>query len=195
MRAYLDANIPIAFTVGPEKEHDTYYYSEQVFDDIDAGLYQGILTHLVLMEILNVFRLIKGREYDDIIKHKTDKDREKYVKSESDNMYQDMIVKMYKVPDKIIFQNCNAIDAGDILRYGLILLNSKFGHVETWERECINCHVKKNYSNYRGLSPLDICHIVLAHRLKCDKFITTDKSYNKLIGELDLDPLEIVIME
>lgn len=194
MNAYLDANIVIAYVMGSELEPYSYPFAEQVFNEIDRGLYEGIITHIVLMEILNVLRLIKGREYDELSVLRTERDREDYVRNESNVLYHELLAELLRIHDKIIFKNCNNIDAGDLFESGLALLNDKFGKIYLRYRPCNICGARRDYSIYRGLSPVDLCHVVLAHRLGCDRFITLDKGFDTLIDEPTLDPLDIIIL-
>ena len=60
-KSYLDANILIAISVGPDKERDQFRMARGVLNDIKNGVIIGIVSPLVLMEVISVMRKQKGQ--------------------------------------------------------------------------------------------------------------------------------------
>lgn len=195
MLAYLDANILIAYTLGPRIERRNYPFAQRVFTNISNGVYTGLISNLVLVEILNVFRRMKGGEFRHLRSLPSDKDRLHYIKSESDSMFQILVASLMQAGTQIQFTNCNNIDASKIFDTCIGLLNNALGKVDFHYNECQVCGSRFDYSRYKGLGPVDLSHVFLAKELGCDQLITLDQCFEEIQHNPDISPLNIVVLK
>ncbi|NQT09088.1 type II toxin-antitoxin system VapC family toxin [Candidatus Bathyarchaeota archaeon] len=195
MLAYLDANILIAYILGPTKERRNYPFAQRVFTDIGNGVYSALISNLVLVEILNALRRIKGREYRHLSSLPSDNDCLQYIKTESDSIFQNLVTTLMQVGKQIQFTDCDKINARTVFDMGLNILNRTTGKIAFRYNVCGNCRTRNNYSNFSGLGPIDISHIFLAKELGCDQLITLDQGFEEVQNNPDVTPLNIVVLK
>jgi predicted nucleic acid-binding protein len=182
LKAYLDANILISYVNGPVLEPKNYPKAKRVWDEIKEGKYKGVVSTLVLQEVLSVFRRMKGQEID-ILSPLSYDQRNKYVSSESQSMFSELLKSLMRIStDKIIFENCDTVESLAFYTDSFDLYTKYFGEVRFYQT-CNQCKSETVNSTYKGLAPMDIIHIMLANRLECDSFITLDKGYSAIINE------------
>ena len=191
MNAYLDACILLAYTNGPKANQFQYNTASRIMRDIKQKKYKGVITHIALQEILNILRRQIGSNHGHLF-NLPEPDRMKYVNTEARRQYSLLLTELLR-GQVFTFPNCDEISAGTINRDGLILLDRHFGEVKLGYRKCNQCGYSSNKSEYKGLSPSDVAHIMLAHELHCDQFFTFDQGYEILQNEKKLNPTQIIV--
>lgn len=184
LKAYMDAGVLIAFGLGPADFH--YPKAKEVIDGIMEGNYRGVVSLLSLLETRDVIRKrLVSMTSKDVLDAKTDLQRREYIRRESDKRYTSLVDELTKATKakKMLMVDFSGINIGEVLGVCNHLLSTNFGDVRLFYR-CWLC--KRGYERYeyKGLGPIDAMHFDLAKRSHCDLFVTTDKSFSGLDGEL-----------
>jgi predicted nucleic acid-binding protein len=175
--------------LGPSNSN--YHKAEEIVNKIKSGEVKGVVTHLVLLEILNALRRIFGREYNNI-QYLDPIKRQEYVKNESYKVYQQIVSTLLAEPE-IEFKLTNGIDSGNLFSLSLNILNDYFGEVRVNYSQCKLCRLREDYSYYKGLGPMDVSHALLSHELGCTYFYTMDKDFNRIKARKEIDPTKIMV--
>jgi len=180
---YLDTCVWIAYIRGEEDQK--YDAAEKIMLDVKHGKMRIIMTDLVLLEILNVLRKIEGRNFKILSNMLNDQERTRYVNQKSSSKFREFVDEITKVPF-IHFKKVSGINLQDgILSPSLEFMWKYPGNVRL-KRFCRVCKTRKPvpfFSEYKGLGPVDLMHILLAVHLGCEYFITFDRDFRALSRE------------
>lgn len=185
--AYLDAGVLVAYGFGV---HDTHYIkASEVIQNIIQGRYRGIVSILSLLETMDVIRKrVVDRTSVNILGQKSDLERKKYVLQESTKKYSKLIDDLTKAAksNQIAIVDFKGTDISEVFLSCNDLLSKKFGDVLFFDR-CWICRRRYEHYEYKGLGPVDAMHFDLAKRIPCDIFVTTDKGFQGLNGEINVN--------
>ena len=191
-KAYLDANILLAKSAGPQKEPRQYPLAEKVFQEIKRGDYLAIISSLTLMEVLAVLRTQKGREMENL-SSLTPEQQIEFVTSESKSMYDSILFELLQL-DHVKFDLGGNSDMKKILDVAFDMMQEKLGVVKI-HRTCRKCGTENvPHSVYKGLGSDDLIHALFAKDVGCDIFVTFDNDFEQIKGDPRVDPLEIRIL-
>lgn len=206
-KVYIDANILVNYSLGPakvtKKEH--FDVAKKVFDDATAGKYTIVISYFLLSETLFVLRRISmqsefkkrvyGLSHGDIItlaKSQTFKDK---IKRESDSAFREINDKITRDTTHFIIEDNKIGYGGDIFQRGFGIMLSNFGDFWVYKNRCPVCW---NYLDcckvcgtgsemvYKAVNTPDLTHLSIAEALGCDRFLTMDKGYDKIVGRSSL---------
>jgi len=177
-KAYLDANILLALSVGEKKERDQYKLAVRILDEIKDGKIEAVISSLTLMEVIAVLRTQKGRE-----KHKldglTDEKQLEYVLNGSNEMYGSLMGELLRLTN-IKFDLGKHTDLNKLMDQAFGILQKTKGKVRFYNR-CTRCGTQNvNYSAFKGVGSDDVIHALLAKDVGCDQLITFDRDFEDL---------------
>ncbi|MEM2972494.1 MAG: PIN domain-containing protein [Candidatus Bathyarchaeia archaeon] len=183
-KAYLDTSVLVAYGLGSDDIH--YKGAKTVINDILQGNYIGVVSLLALLETMDVIRKrIVDKTPKDILDGKSDTQKKEYVQQESRKRYQELIDKLTKAAKakKILLVEHDGTNIADVLVTCHNMLTKEFGDIKLYHR-CLQCGSDHEHYSYKGIGPIDAMHFVLAKKVPCQIFITTDKSFASLNGEI-----------
>lgn len=186
-RAYLDANILIAYVFGQEKEPRQFWKSQAIFEDIKQGKITGIISTLTLMEIMGVFRSIKGSELSSL-RGLSDRAQLEYVLQESKSMYDIIIHELLQMPN-LVFEKGKQTNLQNTLTDAFAILEKIRGVVKIYD-SCAKCGSDHPVSVHKAVAMVDILHALIAKDVGCDVIITFDKGFNELKSHEKFDSIE-----
>ena len=150
---YLDANILLAKSAGPEVEKEQYPYADQIFERIKNNEYHAIIPPLVLMEVK--FALRRNKATDDALKGMNDTEQIDYVNKESNEAYGSLISELLKLKN-VNFKTDRQVDYMSILNSSATMLDSVKGKVKNYKfcKRC--CSEDVSYRMYKSAGVDDI---------------------------------------
>jgi len=184
LKAYMDAGVLIAYGLGEDDWH--YPKAKKVIDDIMEGKYKGVVSLLSLLETMDVIRKrFVSITSKNVLDRKTDQQRKDYIHRESEKRYIALIDNVTKAAaaKKMLVVDFKGVNIGDVLTKCNDLLTKNFGDIRFFNR-CWQCRSRYDHYTYKGVGPIDAMHFDLAKRIPCDLFITTDKGFSGLDGEI-----------
>jgi len=187
-KAYLDANILIAYAVGPEKDNQ-YYKSKEIFDKIRQNTFVGVISTLTLAEILGVLRVIKASEDLEYLNKLRSQEQLDYVLNESKILFDTMVGELLQMPN-VMFERGKNTNFQSMLDDVLSVLNNIKGVVKIYNN-CKKCGSNLPVSTHKGVATVDLLHALMAKDIGCDSLITFDKGFNELKSESKFDSIEI----
>jgi len=188
-KAYMDAGVLVAFGLG----HDDLHYpkAKQVIDEIMQGKYRGVVSVLSLLETMDVIRKrLVSNTPKNVLDAQTDFQRREYIWRESEKRYGTLIDNLTRAvkAKQMFIVNFNGVNIAEVLTMCKDLLLKNFGDIRFFNH-CWLCRRTYEHYEYKGLGPMDAMHFDLAKRIHCDLFITTDKSFSGLDGEIAVSVL------
>lgn len=183
-KAYLDAGVLVAYGLGPDDRH--YENAKAVINDIMQGDYKGVVSLLALLETKDVIRKrIVGKTPKNVLDAKSGAEKKNHIEQESAKRYVtliDNVTKAAKAKKMLIvdFKGVSIADVFDVCDY---LLSKNFGDIKLYSR-CFACNASYEHYEYKGMGPIDAMHFDLAKRMPCELFITTDKGFAGLDGQI-----------
>ena len=190
-RVYFDANLLLAYALGPEEHNDHYAKAEEIFLKVKRGEFLGVISTLTLTEILGVFRLVKGRELE-TLRPKSDDGRIEYVLREANQMYQGLLGVLLQMPN-IKFEKGRQTSLQSSLEEVLEILNNIKGGIKI-HTYCKKCGSDHPLSEHKAVATVDILHAIIARDSGCDSLMTFDKGFKELRNFQNFDKLEIVVL-
>ena len=177
-RSYLDSNILLAISAGPEKECDQFRMAVNVLDEIKNGTIIGIVSSLTLMEVITVMRIQKGKEKHCLESMSSD-EQSKFVLRESKLMYKKLLTELVKLPN-LKFELGRRIIMNTVLDNALSILHRIRGKVQIYRKRHENdiSHVK--YTMFKGVGSNDVIHALLARDVGCDDLVIFDRDFEEL---------------
>lgn len=192
-KSYLDANILIAISVGPDKERDQFRMAKGVLNDIKNGVIMGIVSSLVLMEVISVMRKQKGREVSRL-GSMSPEEQSKFVLHESGVMYEKLVSELMKLPN-LKFELGRHIDLNTVMDVALDILHKIRGRIQSYEKRREDGSRRAAYTAFKGVGPTDVFHALLARDVGCSDLVTFDGGFEEL-GEFDeFEDLEFRVLK
>lgn len=180
----MDAGVLVAFGIGSDDYH--YPRAKMVMDDIAKGKYRGVVSLLSLLETMDVIRKrLVSKTPKNVLDAKSNSQRGQYIQQESEKRYRKLIANLTEAAKakKMYIIDFNGIDIGEVFEKCDELLSANFGDIKFYGR-CWMCNGRYDHYEYKGLGPIDAMHFDLAKRIHCDLFVTTDKGFTGLNGEI-----------
>jgi predicted nucleic acid-binding protein len=194
IRAYLDANIILAKSAGPDKEPRQFPQAEEIFNKIKGDEIQAVVSPLTLMEVKNALRINHGKETE-ILAGMNKPQRLEYVHRTSEADYNAILSELIRMGDKVIFNVNKNIDMNKLLGDAIEILSGVNGKTKTY-KNCKKCGTNDvNYIGFKSVGTDDALHVLLAKEMDCDQFLTFDNDFNEIIGHTKIKPLKIQIIE
>lgn len=190
LKAYIDTNILIAYASGAAKEPKQYTKAKQIFEEIKAGRYVGVYSTLTLIEVKGVLRTLIGRDRATLATISRTEQAD-YVKSEANTMYNVLLGELLKLPS-IKFEKGRLTNFQSILDTANTIMDDIKGDVRFYDR-CGICNASYQSSNHKQILAADILHALLAKDTGCDSLITFDKGFHGLIGNKEIESLQIIV--
>ncbi|MDE1838458.1 MAG: PIN domain-containing protein [Thaumarchaeota archaeon] len=187
---YIDTNVLISYISGPQKEPTQYPKAQKIFSEIKQGVYVGVISTLVLIELKGVIRTILGTDRPQLETIEQNKQSE-YVKSESQKIYDELIGELLQLPN-IKFEKGRQSNFQSILDAANQIMDDIKGDVRFYDT-CGNCGAQFKSSKHKQILAADILHALLAKDTACDSLITFDKGFAGLVGNSIMSQLQIVI--
>ena len=184
LKAYLDAGVLVAYGLGTDDPH--YAKAKSVINDITQGKYRGVVSILSLLETMDVIRKrITNRTPKTVLDRKPEPERKRYVSQESEKRYKELIEDLTGAAKakKMLLIGFDGVDVGKVLAECNDLLVRNFGEIKPYDM-CWQCRNRYEHYEYKGIGPIDAMHFDLAKRISCNLFITTDKGFSSLDGEM-----------
>ena len=185
-KAYLDAGVLVAYGLGRGDFH--YEDARAVINDILQGNLKGVVSLLALLETKDVIRKrIVSKTPKNVLDTKSVDQKKEYIRQESGRRYKELIDKLTRAAKakKILLVKHDGTDIADVLTMCDDLLTSKFGDIKLYHR-CWQCRRNYEHYSYKGIGPIDAMHFDLAKRVPCEVFVTTDKGFGGLDGEIQV---------
>ena len=183
-KAYLDAGVLVAYGLGSVDVH--YPKAKQVINDVMNRKYRGVVSVLSLLETKDVIRKrLVNRTPRNVLDVKSNLQRKDYIRQESDKRYTTLINSVTKAAKakKMLVIDFDGINISEVFAMCDNLLSTNFGDIRLFHR-CWMCRRRYDHYEYKGIGPVDAMHFDLAKRIRCDVFITTDKSFSGLDGQI-----------
>jgi predicted nucleic acid-binding protein len=184
LKAYLDAGVLVAYGL---KDRDRYYAkAKEVMDHILKGDYKGVVSVLSLLETMDVIRKrLVSKTSKDFLDRKSGQERKKYIEEESKKLYSVLVDCLTEAAknEKILMVDFGRLAVSELLEFCNDLLVKTFGDIRFYPR-CWQCDAEFEHYEYKGLGPVDAMHFNLAKKTPCDVFITTDKGFSGLDGDI-----------
>lgn len=189
-KSYIDTNILIAYASGVKKEPRQYPKAELIFDEIKKGQFVGVISTLTLIEVKGVLRTIVGRDRSMLqgIDRSKQVDR---VKTDANSMYQVLMTPLLQLHN-IKFEKGRKTNFQCILDSANKIMDEVRGRVKFYSK-CGICNNSYQSSTHKQILVADILHALLAKDIGCDNLITFDKGFHGLIGNQEIDPLQVVV--
>jgi len=194
IRVYLDANIILAKSAGPEKEPRQFPQAEEIFNKIKNGEIEAVVSPLTLMEVRNALRINHGKETT-ILAGMEKSQRLEYVIKTSEDDYNAILGELIRMGDKVIFKVKKNIDMNQILDDAMEIVMSIRGKTKSY-RDCKKCGTDNvNYIGFKSLGTDDALHALLANEMDCDQLLTFDGDFNEIKGNPKIGSLDIQVIE
>jgi predicted nucleic acid-binding protein len=200
---YIDTSVFLAYLLGKEYDPRQYPIAKDFFAALSnnknrkrkrgGGGGGGILSFLVLIEILAVLRGQKTKEFELLKSMTSEAERTDYVISEAKKIYEELIIEALKIPQIQYMRPLN-IDINNLMYSALTILSNVRGTVK-FRNVCRECGRKGSYkfvAVHKIVGSIDIIHVLLAKELKCNEFVTLDRSFEEL--KVYVQPLKIKIL-
>jgi predicted nucleic acid-binding protein len=198
---YIDTSVFLAYLLGKEYDPRQYPIAKDFFTALSYNKNQkrkrggggGILSFLVLIEILAVLRGQKTKEFELLKSMTSEAERTDYVISEAKKIYEELIIEALKIPQIHYMRPLN-IDINNLIYSALTILSNIRGTVK-FRNVCRECGRKRPYkfvAVHKIAGSIDIIHVLLAKELKCNEFVTLDRSFEEL--KVYVQPLKIKIL-
>lgn len=200
---YIDTSVFLAYLLGKEYDPRQYPIAKDFFAALSnnknrkrkrgGGGGGGILSFLVLIEILAVLRGQKTKEFELLKSMTSEAERTDYVISEAKKIYEELIIEALKIPQIQYMRPLN-IDINNLMYSALTILSNVRGTVK-FRNVCRECGRKRSYkfvAVHKIVGSIDIIHVLLAKELKCNEFVTLDRSFEEL--KVYVQPLKIKIL-
>jgi predicted nucleic acid-binding protein len=184
LKVYLDAGVLVAYGLGSGDVH--YKGAKVVINGILKGNYIGVVSLLALLETMDVIRKrIVDKTPKNVLDQKSESQKREYIRQESWKKYQELIDKLTKAAKagKILIVKHDETDVADMLTMCYDMLTNEFGDIKLYHR-CLQCGRDYEHYLYKGIGPIDAMHFVLAKKVPCQIFVTTDRSFSGLDGEI-----------
>lgn len=189
-KVYIDTNILIAYISGPQKEPTQFPKSEQIFNNIKQGRFIGVISTLTLIEIKGVLRTILGADRTQLQSIPENKQAD-HVKAKAAEIFQVLVSELLKLPS-IKFEKGRQTNFQSILDSANNIMDEIKGTVRFYNT-CGNCNSAYKNSKYKQILAADILHALLAKDTACDSLITFDKGFGALVGNQQIDPMQIQV--
>lgn len=183
-KAYLDAGVLVAYGLGDSDTH--YQDASRVMTDIMGGHLEGVVSLLSLLETMDVIRKrIVDMTPKNVLDRKSDQQRKEYIEQESEKRYNTLIDNVTKVAKakKMLIVNFEGVNIAEVFDICNNMLLKNFGTIRFFNR-CLRCRSRFDHYEYKGIGPIDAMHFDLAKRVPCQIFVTTDKGFGGLDGEI-----------
>ncbi|MGI0056525.1 MAG: type II toxin-antitoxin system VapC family toxin [Nitrosarchaeum sp.] len=164
MTFYLDTNI-FVYYFKSKFYPDNSKIAKLFLEKIENGKYQGVISNLVLMELIKQLHEI-AVEFE---QRYSQADWKKEIEMAISTIYK---IKNLDVKNDIIENNIN-LSYKDILDNGLQIMTKYQGSVET-----------KSKIVHDGIHSMDAFHIITAKKLGCSKLATFDKDFCETKNEI-----------
>jgi len=184
LKAYMDAGVLVAYGLGHVDVH--YPNAKRIIDEITEGKYRGVISVLSLLETMDVIRKrLVSQTPKDFLDARSDLQRKEFIRQESEKRYNALIDNLTKAAKakKIIIVDFDGVNIAEVLTICNDLLSNNFGDIRFFNR-CWLCRRRYDHYEYKGIGPVDAMHFDLAKRIHCDLFITTDKGFSGLDGQI-----------
>ncbi len=191
IRVYLDSNILLAKITGFESNRTQTKLADQVFDKIKEGHIEGVVSALVLIEIMAVLKNRVGQDKSKLLAIPDVTNRVDHVIKESSSMYKKILEELLRMENKIIFQVKKSIDMNQLLTDAQLILDSVRGTIKTHDY-CKKCNKGRiPTTSYKSLASYDALHVLLAKEMECDEFWTFDGDFEEIRNHQKVTPLQI----
>ena len=191
IRAYLDSNVLLAKITGFESNPRQTKLADLVFDKIKDGEIKGVVSALVLIEIMAVLKNRVGQDKPKLLAIPDAANRADHVIKESSSMYKEILGELLRMENKIIFQVKKSIDMNQLLIDAQLILDSVRGIVKTHDY-CKKCNTNGVQTiSYKSLASYDALHVLLAKEMECDEFWTFDGDFEEIRNHQKVTPLQI----
>lgn len=194
---YIDTSVFLAYLLGKEYDPRQYPIAKDFFTALANNENQrrrGIISFLVVIEILAVLRGQKTKEFKLLKSITSEVERTDYVINEAAKIYQKFILEALQIP-QIYFMRSLSIDINNLLYSTFAILSNTRGSVK-FRNVCRECGTKRSYNFlavHKIVSSIDIIHVLLAKELQCTEFVTLDRSFEEL--RKHMKPLKIKILK
>jgi predicted nucleic acid-binding protein len=197
---YIDTSVFLAYLLGKAYDPKQYPIAKDFFtalansnENQGARKRQGIISILVLIEILAALRGQKTKEFELLKSLSSETERTDYVISEAKIIFEKIIIEALQIPQIQYMKPLN-IDINNLLYSAFSTLSNIRGSIKFLNR-CRHCGTKKPYkflAVHKIVGIIDIIHVLLAKELKCNEFVTLDRSFEEL--KMYMRPLNIKIL-
>lgn len=189
-KIYIDTNIIVAYALGVEKEPYQYPKAEQIFKQIERGEFIGVISTLVLTELIGVLRTHIGRDRNKMI-NIPEKKQNTHVKNEAKAAYDEMFDVLLQMKNVKIEEGVSA-DFQSVLNDGFDLIRDSNG-LQKFHKTCGICKRDYKNSNFKQILIADILHALVAKTTNCDELLTFDGGFKGIIGHEKIEPLQIIV--
>ncbi len=195
--AYMDAGIWVAYGLGGDDKH--YDKAKEIVEKVVRGELVAIVSLLSLLETMDV---IRKRTVQQISNHtivsldqKNDDERKKLIKKISERKYSTLYECILKAAQsgQMVLVDFKDTDVGDILIDSSRVIWEKFGNIPSFYN-CSACRKPYRHYDYKGLGPIDVMHILLAKKVGCNYFYTTDHGFEHLLTDPNFASIQIKII-
>lgn len=163
----------------------------QVFDKIKNGSVEGVVSTLVLIEVMAVLKNRLGQNKSKLLTIPDAPGRAEHVIKESSCMYKEILGELLRMKNKIIFQVRKNIDVNQLLTDAQLILESVRGTVKTYDY-CKKCNASGiQTTSYKSLASYDALHVLLAREMDCDEFWTFDGDFEEIQNHQKVTPMQI----
>lgn len=174
----------VAYGLGSVDWH--YVKAKDVFTQISQNKLRGVISLLALLETMDVIRKrIVPQISSKALDRKNPLDQQQYVRLESERRYKTLIDNLTAAAkaEQLLLVDHKGVSVADILTICTNMLTKHFGDIKLY-RKCWQCRGNYRHYAYKGIGPIDAMHFSLAKKVPCDLFITTDKGFRGLDGQI-----------
>jgi predicted nucleic acid-binding protein len=197
---YIDTSVFLAYLLGKANDPKQYPLAKDFFialanskENQGARKKQGIISILVLIEIIAALRGQKTKEFELLRSITSETERTEYVIREAKIIFEKIIIEALQIPQIQYMRPLN-IDVNNLLYSAFTTLYNIRGSIKFLNR-CRQCGTKRPYkflAVHKIVGSIDIIHVLLAKELKCNEFVTLDRSFEEL--KMYMRPLKIKIL-
>lgn len=183
LKAYMDAGVLVAYGLGSADRH--YPKAKHVIDEIVKGKIKGVVSLLSLLETRDVIRKRLVGWSKNVLDAKSNQQQKVYIQRESERRYSMLIDNLTKEAkaNKMLIVDFDGVNIAEVLTICDDLLSKKFGDIRFFNR-CWQCRRGYDHYEYKGIGPVDAMHFDLAKRVPCDLFVTTDRGFSGMDGQI-----------
>jgi len=156
-KGYIDTNVFIYSFYSKDKP-DFTIKSQKILKKVKTGVFQGYISFLVIMEIINVLR----RFFFKYEKMKID---------EINDKIDTILTKIFAIPNLEIVKNIDGI-IGNFISESFIIMYNNHGMILR--------------NKYKKLDPIDIMHFIIAKKLDCNIICSNDKGFKNLDAKIKI---------
>jgi len=189
---YLDSNILVAISVGKEKEPDQFRLSSKILKEIRDGRIMGVVSSLVLMEVVTVLRLQAGWEQHNV-EFLSDKEHLDFILDKSEMTYHSMMFELLQLPN-VKLESGRHVELDRIMKSALAVLQKTWGRITHSRKSTRPGSKDAKVGRFKVLGSVDMVHAFLVKNTGCDGLITLDRSFEEIRGFGEFDNMEFRIL-